>query len=246
MTTLADDEQTLDIPHRLFLIKWPLSVGAFDMPLDIIGVGYGRTGTLSLKQALEILGYSDCYHMSEVVAHPEHSALWINAWKGDDSWEAIFDGYRATVDWPAVAFWPRLMNYYPKAKLILTTRDVESWYRSASNTIFKAMKEGMLSDEPARRERIEMAKDIIVDGTFGGDLDDKATVLAAYQQNIDRIYNEVPKERLIIFDSAEGWDPLCEALGTPIPKVPYPRINTTEEFEQRWRGGDPRRGLRST
>ena len=104
----------------------------------------------------------------------------------------------------------------------------------------------MLSDEPARRERIEMAKDIIVDGTFGGDLDDKATVLAAYQQNIDRIYNEVPIERLIIFDSAEGWDPLCEALGTPIPKVPYPRINTTEEFEQRWRGGDPRRGLRST
>ena len=138
------------------------------------------------------------------------------------------------------------MNYYPKAKLILTTRDAESWYRSASNTIFKAMKEGVLADEPARRERIEMARDIIVDGTFGGDLDDKATVLAAYQKNIDRIYKEVPKERLIIFDSAQGWEPLCEALGAHIPKVPYPRVNTTEEFEQRWRGGEPRRGLRLT
>ncbi len=216
------------------------------MPLDIIGVGYGRTGTLSLKQALETIGYADCYHMSEVVAHPEHSTLWINAWKGEDPWEVIFHGYRATVDWPSVAFWPRLMNYYPDAKLLLTTRDAESWYRSASNTIFKAMKEGMLSDEPARRERIEMAKDIIVDGTFGGDLDDKTTVLAAYQKNIDRIYKEVPKERLIVFDSAEGWEPLCNALEVPIPTVPYPRVNTTEEFEQRWRGGDPRRGFRST
>ena len=216
------------------------------MPLDIIGVGYGRTGTLSLKQALETIGYADCYHMSEVVAHPEHSTLWINAWKGEDPWEVIFHGYRATVDWPSVAFWPRLMNYYPDAKLLLTTRDAESWYRSASNTIFKAMKEGMLSDEPARRERIEMAKDIIVDGTFGGDLDDKTTVLAAYQKNIDRIYKEVPKERLIVFDSAEGWEPLCNALEVPIPTVPYPRVNTTEEFEQRWRGGDPRRGFPST
>ena len=138
------------------------------------------------------------------------------------------------------------MNYYPKAKLILTTRDAESWYRSASNTIFKATQEGMHADEPTRRERIEMAKVIIVDGTFGGDLDDKVAVLAAYQQNIDRIYQEVPKDRLIVFDPAEGWEPLCEALGEPIPKIPYPRVNTTEEFEQRWRGGDPRRGLHTS
>ena len=226
--------------------QYPESIGDFDMALDIIGVGYGRTGTLSLKQALETLGYADCYHMSEVVSHPEHSPLWINAWNGEEPWELIFDGYRAAVDWPSVAFWPRLMRYYPEAKLILTTRDAESWYESASNTIFKAMKDGLLADEPTPRERVEMAKVIIVDGTFGGDLDDKATVLAAYQQNIDRIYREVPRDRLIVFDLADGWEPLCEALGEPVPKVPYPRVNTTEEFEQRWRGGDPRRGIPST
>ena len=215
------------------------------MALKVIGAGFGRTGTLSLKKALELLDYERCYHMSEVVGAPEHNALWRAAWRGDDPWEALFHGFRAAVDWPACAFWPRLMEVYPDAKVILTVRDAESWFESATETIFRSMTEGMQVDDPLRRERMVMAKEIIVDGTFGGDLTDKAAVIAAYEANVARVRAEVPPERLIVFDGRDGWGPLCQALNKPEPAVPYPRINSRSEFHSRWRGGDPRREMPS-
>ena len=99
--------------------------------LAVIGAGFGRTGTLSLKQALERLGFDACYHMAEVATHPEHADLWLRAWRGEDVWDALFTGYRAAVDWPAAAFWPRLMERYPAAKVLLSLRDGESWFKSA-------------------------------------------------------------------------------------------------------------------
>ena len=207
--------------------------------LRLVGVGFGRTSTLSLKQALETLGVSKCYHMAEVVAHPEHADLWRKAWQGEDPWEQLFDGYAAAVDWPAAAFWPRLMRIFPDAKIILTVRDAESWYASAQRTIFRSMQDGLRSDDATRRERLRMAKEIIIDGTFGGDLDDKANALAVYEANVARARREVPADRLIVFDSNDGWEPLCRALELPVPAEPYPRINTTEEFVTRWRPPRP-------
>lgn len=212
--------------------------------LQVIGAGFGRTGTLSLKKALETLGFDKCYHMAEVAAHPDHTELWRAAWRGEDPWEGLFDGYAAAVDWPAAAFWPRLMEVYPQAKVILTVRDAESWYASAQRTIFRSMKDGLQATDPVRRERLRMATEIIVDGTFGGDLDDKPNAIAIYEENVARAQRDVPADRLIVFDPRDGWAPLCSAFDLPLPDEPYPRINTTQEFIERWRGGNPNRELR--
>ncbi len=213
------------------------------MTLRVIGAGFGRTGTLSLKQALETLGVSKCYHMAEVAEHPSHVALWRAAWRGGEPWDALFEGYAAAVDWPAAAFWPRLMQVYPEAKVVLTVRDADAWFASASRTIFKSMREGLASDEGKLRERLVMAREIIIDGTFGGDLADRGNAVAAYEANVARVHREVPPDRLVVFDPVDGWGPLCEALGVAEPRGPYPRINTSAEFQARWRGGPPTRDM---
>ena len=212
------------------------------MALDIIGAGFGRTGTMSLKVALERLGYSKCYHMIDVMADPEHVGLWRAAWRGDDPWERIFDGYAAAVDWPAAAFWPRLMAFYPQAKVLLTVRDAKRWYKSARDTIFQSLRDSLRSPDAARRKRARMAHEIIVDGTFGGDLDDPARAIAIYEANVARVYSDVPADRLIVFDPKDGWQPLCEALGVAPPDEPYPHVNTTAEFHERWGRNAPSQG----
>lgn len=205
------------------------------MALDIIGAGFGRTGTMSLKVALERLGYSKCYHMIDVLSHPGHVDLWRAAWRGDEPWERLFDGYAAAVDWPAAAFWPRLMAFYPQAKVLLTVRDAQRWYKSARDTIFQSLRDSLRSPDAARRERARMAHEIIVDGTFGGDLDDQARAIAIYEANVARVYSDVPADRLIVFNPKDGWQSLCEALGVAPPDEPYPHVNTTAEFHERWR-----------
>ena len=214
--------------------------------LDVIGAGFGRTGTLSLKLALEELGFSKCYHMSEVVANPPHVDLWRAAWRGDDLWDDIFAGYRAAVDWPAVAFWTRLLRYYPSAKVVLTVRDADTWYRSARGTIFRSMTEGLSTKDPVRYDRMRLLKEIIIDGTFNGSLDDERNVVAVYSRHVERVIAEVPSDRLVLFDPREGWPPLCAAFDLAVPRVPFPRVNTFNKFVERWRGGDPNRSIAMT
>ena len=152
-------------------------------------------------------------------------------------WDELFEGYAAAVDWPTAAFWPRLMQVYPDARIVLTVRDADNWFASAWRTIFRSMHDGMQSDDADIRERLVMAREIIVDGTFGGDLEDRRNAIAVYEANVARVYREVPPERLVVFDGKDGWGPLCEALGVEEPVEPYPHINTSEEFLERWRGG---------
>lgn len=213
------------------------------MTLRVIGAGFGRTGTLSLKRALETLGFSKCYHMAEVAENPSHVGLWRAAWRGEEPWNELFEGYAAAVDWPTAAFWPRLMRVYPDAKIVLTVRDADAWFASARRTIFQSMEDGLASGDAELRERLVMAQEIIVDGTFGGDLADRDRAVAVYEANVARARRDVPPDRLVLFDGNDGWAPLCEALGVDAPEVPYPRINTTEEFYERWRGGAPTRDM---
>ena len=211
------------------------------MTLAVIGAGFGRTGTLSLKHALERLGFGPCYHMAEVATHPEHVDLWRRAWRGEDVWPTLFADYGAAVDWPVAAFWQRLADAYPGAKVLLSLRDAESWYRSANDTIFRSMREGLASENETLRERLLMAKEIIVDGTFDGDLTDRAGCIAAYEANVAAVRAAIPAPRLIEAHAKDGWSPLCTALGVPVPDEPYPRVNTTQEFFERWRRRpDPR------
>ena len=209
--------------------------------LAVIGAGFGRTGTLSLKHALEALGFGPCYHMAEVATHLDHVDLWRRAWRGEDVWPEMFADYQAAVDWPAAAFWHRLMDYYPDAKVVLSLRDAESWFKSATDTIFRSMREGLAAEDPALHERLLMAKEIIVDGTFDGDLTEQEAAISAYDANVAAVRATVPASRLVEVHAKDGWPPLCAGLDVPIPDGPYPRVNTTEEFFERWRRrADPR------
>jgi hypothetical protein len=211
------------------------------MSLQVIGAGFGRTGTLSLKLALEQLGFGPCYHMIETRAHPEHDALWLALASGKSSdWRPILDGYRSTVDWPAVFIWERLVAENPEAKVILTLRDPESWYESASKTIFARMQEfadALGSDaeaiEPARKAHMRMVNTIVIDETFGGRLD-RDHAIQVFNAHNDAVRRAVPTERLLVYESGQGWESLCAFLGVPVVDIPYPQVNSTADFTQRF------------
>ena len=205
------------------------------MGLKVIGANFGRTATMSLKQGLEILGFKKCYHMSEVVVRPEHVELWLDVWQGKDIWKTLFVGYQAAVDWPAAAFWPQLMHVYPEAKIVLSIRDPDEWFESAKKTIFRSMDSNLLAQDKVLRTRIDMLKEIIIDGTFDGDLTNKDKCIKIYKNNIQKCRSMVPSDRLIEFEPSLGWEPLCQGLDCKIPDKPYPHVNKAEEFAPRWR-----------
>jgi hypothetical protein len=193
------------------------------MSLRIVGAGLGRTGTMSLKLALEKLLGAPCYHMAEVFAHPEHVRSWSAAGRGEAvDWRALFRGYAAAVDWPVASFWPEVSAAFPDAIVLLSVRDPASWWKSASSTIFPASRE-------AAGEWREMV-DLMFGRRFTLALDDEAACLAAYERHNADVRARVPKERLVEWRASDGWGPLCTALGVPVPGEPFPRVNTTDEF----------------
>lgn len=204
------------------------------MTLRVIGAGFGRTGTLSMKGALEHLGLGPCYHMLEVMNRPENADAWYNAAQsGKADWDQILSGYHSTVDWPACHYWQTLAAHFPDAKVILTVRDEEAWWQSMSKTILRNFQDGDEVVDPARISMRRMTRDLIVERVFGGILDDRDHVLTAYRRNIEAVRAGLPKERLLVFDVAEGWAPLCAFLDLPVPAAPFPRTNTTQDFLDR-------------
>lgn len=201
------------------------------MTIDVIGAGLGRTGTLTLKVALEALGFDRCHHMIEVFEHPEQVPFWRRAADGDAvDWAEVFVGYRAAVDWPAAHFYRQIADYYPDARVVLTRRDPERWYDSISTTIFPAlaaMVANMPPESPGRFSDI-----IITHNTFGGDLS-KANVIAAYERHNAEVVRTIPPERLLVFEAVQGWAPLCAFLGVTVPDMPFPRTNSGDEFRAR-------------
>jgi hypothetical protein len=204
------------------------------MSIEVIGAGFGRTGTLSLKLALERLGYAKCYHMFEVIAHPDHVKIWHQATRGEPvDWPALFQGYKATVDWPSCNFWQSQLEQFPEARVILSERDPQRWYDSVMNTIYPGSLARRGSDDPADREWADMAFELIWDGTFHGRIEDRDHAIDVYLAHNEYVKRSVPAEQLLVFEAAQGWGPLCKFLGKPIPDEPYPRVNTTEEFQER-------------
>ena len=93
---------------------------------------------MSLKAALETLGFGPCYHMIEVFEHPEHAGFWQAAWRGEPvDWDGLLGGYEAAVDWPACTFYEELLQRYPDARVLLSVRDPERWYESTRDTIYQ-------------------------------------------------------------------------------------------------------------
>ncbi|NIP16143.1 MAG: sulfotransferase family protein [Pseudomonadales bacterium] len=204
------------------------------MTLKVIGAGFGRTGTLSLKLALERLGLDKCYHMLEVVQNEGHAAAWLSAARGEFvDWDALFAGYQASVDWPSCNFWEAQLQHFPDAKVILTRRDPERWYDSVMNTIYPSSVARREMAEPETREHVDMVFEVIWDGLFDGRMDDKEHVIAVYEAHNQHVIDTLPPEKLLVFEASDGWQPLCDFLDLPVPEEPYPWVNSTEDFRAR-------------
>jgi hypothetical protein len=197
------------------------------MKLRVIGAGLGRTGTMSLKRALERLLGAPCYHMVEVFAHSEHVPVWHAAAQGQmPDWQELFAGYAAAVDWPAAAFWPELSAAFPEALVVLSVRDAASWWQSAHETIFSA-----IPNAPGPEWRA-MVEDLLA-ARFTNAIEDREACIGAFERHNARIREVVPRPRLLEWRAADGWEPLCAALGVPVPEEPFPHTNTREDWAAR-------------
>lgn len=210
------------------------------MSLQVIGSGFGRTGTKSLKAALETLGYGPCHHMHEIVEHPEQVVHWQRLAVGEPvDWGAAFAGYRSQVDWPGAHVWRELAEAFPSAKVVHTVRPDDKWWASFNKTIGKLMaRYEDLPLPPHIHDILAAWNGFAGKATFGGVLDDREIGLAAYRRRTEEVQAALPPERLLVFDVAEGWEPLCAFLGADVPDEPFPHHNLRADF---WEvlGGEP-------
>ena len=203
------------------------------MSLKVVGAGFGRTGTLSLKVALERIGFGPCYHMVEVFPRPEHVAMWHRlAFEQSMDWDEIFRGFHATVDWPAARWWREIAAHFPDAKVLLSVRDPEAWYKSVTDTIYQPMKSPAPDGVPELvRLQSEMARKAILSETFDNRFEDKAHAIEVFQKHNQAVRDTIDPTRLLVFDVREGWGPLCRFLEVPVPDEPFPRLNDTATFQ---------------
>lgn len=208
------------------------------MTLQVIGPGFGRTGTASLKRALELLGLAPCHHMEEVPNHPEQVPHWVDLSEGRPvDWGALFAGYRAQVDWPGAHAWRQLAAHFPDAKVILSVRDEEAWWKSFSGTIGTSLRQPREPGLPPHRHAMRDANErIIIQQTFDGRVEDKDHCIAALRRRIAEVKAEIAPGRLLVYDVREGWGPLCGFLGVPVPEGAFPAVNSTEQFWARKAG----------
>jgi hypothetical protein len=199
------------------------------MTLRVVGAGLGRTGTHSLKVALEQLLGEPCYHMVEVFGHPEHVPAWQQAMDtGTTDWDALFDGYVASVDWPGAAFWQPIAEQYPDALILLSWRDADGWWKSACDTIIESTRR--TGEVPEMADWHRMVSGLLE--PFSDDHDDGARAKALFEAHNADVRASVPAERLIDWRTGDGWEPICTRLGLPVPAEPFPVTNTTAEFRE--------------
>ncbi|MGW4642872.1 sulfotransferase family protein [Sphaerisporangium sp. NPDC004334] len=215
--------------------------------MRVIGAGFGRTGTLTLKTALERLGFGPCHHMTEVIGDSRQVRRWLAVSRGETpDWDSVFAGYRSCVDWPAAAYWRELAAHYPEAKIVLTVRDPARWLDSMRATILKQRERGTAL--PARMMMLfssmlgtdlaafmEMTRRIVTEREFGGRADDSEYLTQRFEEHVAEVKAAIPPERLLVFEVRQGWEPLCGFLGVPVPDEPFPRVNDTADFQARTR-----------
>ncbi|OZJ04038.1 hypothetical protein BZG36_03570 [Bifiguratus adelaidae] len=208
------------------------------MTIEVFCTGFGRTGTNSIKEALEILGYP-CFHILEIIEAGKDPQAWVDAAEGKKvDWDAYFEGYTAVCDWPAVTFYKELIDHYPNAKIIHSVRDGEKWYESARNTIYEAstMRPSfpMSLLTPTRIEKLrQMTKKVIWERSFDNRFQDKQYAIRKMEEHTQNVLEYKGKENVLIFRVQDGWEPLCAFLGEPVPDVPFPHTNDTKMFRER-------------
>jgi hypothetical protein len=208
------------------------------MGLKIIGSGFGRTGTMSTKMALEHLGFGPCHHMTEVMANPGQPAFWDAFAAGrDPDWAEVFKGYASQVDFPGACVWHELSVAFPEAKVIHTERPEDEWWASYSVTIGKFFAHrNTLPLPPPLVPIFETMDRLLVQNVMGGF--DKDRALAAYRANNAKVRATIPADRLLVFTPSDGWGPLCGFLGVGVPDGAFPKSHAREEFWAHF-GGEP-------
>jgi hypothetical protein len=228
--------------------------------LQVIGAGFGRTGTTSLREALIRLGFDPCDHMRGNLEHPERFALWDEALSHKTAgepidWRPLLAGYRATVDWPGAYFWRELTSAHPEAKVILTVRDPERWYASTLATIFTFSSRARAGDPLSMRVRqrlvhsmmpgegLRFIDDLVWQGTFDGRFREREYALRVFSEHNQAVQEAIPADKLLMFDVKQGWEPLCKFLGVSVPAgEPFPHLNDASSMQmgtwlrERYRG----------
>lgn len=214
------------------------------MSIKLIGAGMPRTGTLTQKVALEMLGLTPCYHWVNVLADLDQVAVWERALDGEEVWDEVFAGFQATVDWPGGFFWERLIEAYPSAKVLLSVRDPQAWEHSFRETIW-SMGHGdslihLLSAarahvDPRWRRYLGLVDRMFWTdrGTFAGGHERPEQLIEAFEGHNEAVKAAVPADRLLVWEVKEGWAPLCEFLGVPEPAEPFPHANDRDTFLSR-------------
>jgi Sulfotransferase domain len=217
------------------------------MSLTVIGAGFPRTGTASLKAAFEELGIGRCYHMSEVFDKPDHWTLWTDAADGKPvDWDRLFDGFGATTDAPACLFYDGIAKHFPDAKVVLSVRDPERWFESTQSTILS----GVIAEKFAQLPP-PLAAMMHKIGWHPADAEnhDRDRMIRRMTDHNAKVKQTIEPGRLLTFEAAQGWEPLCAFLGLPVPGTPFPHINSTEEFKKMLAGvssidsANPRKAL---
>src|SRR3954454_11795747 len=201
--------------------------------MRIVGAGLGRTGTHSLKLALERLVGAPCYHMAEVFQHLDHIPTWRAAIRGEQvDWQPVLGGYAAIVDWSGAAVWRDLAATFPESLVLLSTRrDAATWLNSARATILSNGPDNKQEDAPSLPGFVPMGREMFA--AFDPSWRDDAAAMAAYDRHNAEVRREVPADRLVEYQPGDGWQPLCAALGVSVPDEVFPHVNTTEEFQGR-------------
>jgi len=210
--------------------------------MRLIGAGLPRTATLTQKVALEMLGYGPCYHMVNVLADLDLVPVWRSALEGDVDWEQVFDGFESSVDYPGSYFYRELIEVWPDAKVLLSVRDPESWERSMWSTIVDVMEAESLGCylskaageiNPKWAAYCELMKDMWERfGIFDGDRT-WSNFESAFNRHTEEVKATVPAEKLLIWQPADGWEPLCEFLEVEVPRQPLPQTNDAATFAAR-------------
>ncbi len=209
------------------------------MALQVIGAGFGRTGTTSLKAALEQLGFSKCHHMEEVMTSRSQTAFWWalaerGADTADTGWDEIFEGFQASCDWPSSTYWEELHRHYPEAKIILTVRDEQRWYESCSATIYSIsflVPTWITRMIPPLHRMNTMVIASVWDGVFHGRFEDRDHAVEIYRAHVAYVKATAPPDKLLVFEAKQGWEPLCQFLGVPVPEGSYPHLNDSARFK---------------
>lgn len=203
--------------------------------LKVIGAGLARMATTSTKAALEELGFDPCFTYFTLFSRPDLVEGWLAVYeKGSRDWSVLFDGFQATVDWPSCDFYESLMAAYPDAKVLLNVRDPEVWYESMKNTIWAVNQAQMQAGQGALTNPMARLNNLIMwDGFFHGKFLDKQYAIEQMQRRYQEVQERVPREKLLVFDVKQGWEPLCRFLNVPVPDKPFPRLNDTQAFMDR-------------